>query len=1518
MPEIKHTFQAGRMNKDLDERILPNGEYRDAMNIDLANSENGSVGAAQNILGNFQRSFINISGATCVGSIADTENEKIYFFINGSSVDAIAEYDQVKNQIKPVLVDTNGILDFSTTHHITGVNIIDGLLFFTDNLNEPKVINIDKFKGDGSTYGSINFTTHTTLLPVNPYNISGTGLASMAYNFTEEDVTVIKKGPINALTFEARDTKRVGILGVPGITKTIVAQNFYHTPSQAPLAVGEIVVIAQTKILGSRPHLIVGDTVTLKPEDSDDEVLDVDKDIRCEVVNSYQQIPVTVTTLQLKILNIPDEVENSEKNWVLTLDQEEAMFIDKFVRFSYRYKYKDGEYSTFAPFTKTVFVPKLYDFDPRKGYNIGMENDLRYLKLSGFRPTDIPKQVEEVDILYKEDGVNNVYVVDTVKVNDSFWTTNEYEIETELIYKTVESNQLLRPWDNVPRKAKAQELAANRIIYGNYLQNFNVGDLQPRFNVELNINSINCSFFLDVDTDESSAIDFSYTDTNNLAATISVAPGTTTTVSGRCGTMTMTSTPDDSANVSIDSSPLIAVGGPGESIKSQRTYQLGVVYRDEYGRETPVFTHKDGGKFIAKSNAINYNKFIVKNLHNAPNGFTHFKFFIKEPSNEYYNVAIDRYYDAEDGNIWISLPSSERNKIQDDTYLILKKAHTSNDFVEEEAKYRVLSISNEAPQYIKEEQETIGTASLDELKQDNMANRVPFVDGSKFQVSKEALLDNSNFTKEETLQNAGLQMRFLSSNGGSNYYKIKSFRKGSGDIYEIEIKEFFGSDIGILFSGTNPDSLAYDASKSDNNMVSDDTLRLELSKTESKNKPEFTGRFFIKLLRDPTLEKYILSKKPDVTYRVSTSATMQRKTSGLDGSAWRDYQPHKQGYVTEEIVDQSGASNPTGVGYRTYRYGNKDIWWGGGEEAHYKGRNKNKPDGIKEGNIFITFAHLWNYDEWHSTITGDRDNNGARKKFSDDIRKKGTKFRFRQDPNGVIYEVKDSLVVAVRNYSSSDSRDSWPSNKRTVFVIKLDKPITGFTENAYAQGWGNEYIDPPINPFHIDILIPEDDGTFTTSNPAVFETEPKENIDVDIYYEASDAIPIANHGNSHNLVYYNCYSFGNGVESNRIRDDFNARTIAKGVKASAVLAEQYKEERKKAGLIYSGIYNSTSSINRTNQFIQAEKITKELNPEYGSIQKLHTRNTDLIVCCEDKILRVLANKDALFNADGNANLTSTNNVLGQTTPFVGEYGISQNPESFAASGFRAYFSDKARGVILRLSRDGLTPISSKGMVDFFRDRLAESDTILGSYDVTKNLYNITFKCDPNFSKRAGVEDTISFSEQVGGWTSRKSFIPESGVSLNNIYYTFKDGQIYSHDNPVRNTFYNSFTNSSITLLLNDFPGTIKSFKTINYEGTQGRILSDATDTDGLISANHPNATNGWYVGSITTNLQSGSIPQFIDKEGKWFNYIVGKQAGDVLNLNTKDFNVQGIGFSSQITGDVTPAQVTITITENND
>ena len=301
------------------------------------------------------------------------------------------------------------------------------------------------------------------------------------------------------------------------------------------------------------------------------------------------------------------------------------------------------------------------------------------------------------------------------------------------------------------------------------------------------------------------------------------------------------------------------------------------------------------------------------------------------------------------------------------------------------------------------------------------------------------------------------------------------------------------------------------------------------------------------------------------------------------------------------------------------------------------------------------------------------------------------------------------------------------------------------------------------------------------------------------------------HGQKNSLNWFNCFSFGNGVESNRIKDDFNAPFIDKGPIVSTTIDTDYKEEQKTNSFIFSGIFNSISGINELNQFIQALPITKDINPEYGTIQKIFARDADLITFCEDKVLKILANKDALFNADGNTNLTATNRVLGQAMPYVGEYGISQNPQSFASHAFRIYFSDKARGAVLRLSRDGLTEISSKGMTDFFRDNLAASSDVIGSYDENRGSYNITLN-----------NQTLSFDERVDGWTSFKSFIPEAGFSLNNIYYTYKNGDLYSHDNTVRNTFYGTAYASSIKFIFNDFPQSVKSFKTLNYEGSDSR------------------------------------------------------------------------------------------------
>ena len=381
------------------------------------------------------------------------------------------------------------------------------------------------------------------------------------------------------------------------------------------------------------------------------------------------------------------------------------------------------------------------------------------------------------------------------------------------------------------------------------------------------------------------------------------------------------------------------------------------------------------------------------------------------------------------------------------------------------------------------------------------------------------------------------------------------------------------------------------------------------------------------------------------------------------------------------------------------------------------------------------------------------------------------------------------------------------------------------------------------------------------------------------------------------LAWHNCFSFGNGVESNRLRDDFNAVTIDKGPRVSTTLEDTYRQEVKGSGLIFSGIYNSTSSVNQLNQFIQADSITKDLNPEYGTIQKLFTRNTNVVALCENKILKILANKDALFNADGSMQVTSSNSVLGQAIPFVGEYGISRNPESFANFGYRVYFTDKDRGAVLRLSADGLTPISDKDMISFFKSNLPNSSVIVGSYDENRDAYNVS------------LEDfTISFSENVNGWTSRKSFTAQSGASLNGEYYTLKNSDIWRHhSNALRNNFYGVQYESSVKFMFNDIVDEVKNFNTLNYEGSQSREYSEVVGSEKTL------LNNGWYSSSIKTDLENAEVVNFIDKEGKKFNNITGITKTE-SNIDIKDFTSQGLGTVSAIDMDTHLHYKTLQIT----
>ena len=156
--------------------------------------------------------------------------------------------------------------------------------------------------------------------------------------------------------------------------------------------------------------------------------------------------------------------------------------------------------------------------------------------------------------------------------------------------------------------------------------------------------------------------------------------------------------------------------------------------------------------------------------------------------------------------------------------------------------------------------------------------------------------------------------------------------------------------------------------------------------------------------------------------------------------------------------------------------------------------------------------------------------------------------------------------------------------------------------------------------------------------------------------------------------------------------------------------------------------------------------------------------------------------------------------------------------------------------------------------------------------------------------------TVSYSESVRGWVSFKSFILEQGYSLANNYYTFKNGGLFMHNSKAvsRNQFYGFPYPTSITTVLNIEPSTVKSFNTLNYEGSQSKVLQ-FTSPNTLQQYNEESKL-GWTVEYIKTDKQEGSVKEFIEKEGKWFNYIKGKAS----TTNTSDLSFQGIGIATNV------------------
>ena len=522
MAEDKKTFLQGKMNQDIDDRVLPNGEYRSAQNVQVTTSEQSDIGSIQNLLGNSKVSIDVFTANAPIGGFLDLEtigvffdekNKRIYYFVTNYSCPnpeaiglvggengpftatqqdnndlfcGIYLYDVDQNTTK--LLVSGLFLNFSKTNTITGVNLIDKLLFFTDGLNQPRRINIEKA-------------------------IDRHALHATPYYKEEDKISVAKFAPF-----------------MPPLLLDYETTTINNNPQQTTTGRG-------------------GSVVNVEPTSS------------LATNNSF-----------------PDD-----------------LIEEKFVRFSYRYRFIDGEYSTISPFTQVCFIPKTSSltaghmqkilkqgevyFQGTDGSSDGMVNSVNSVNLNIILPskkltTDF--DIDAIEILYKESNNNVIRAVELIEIknenasdlatetNSNNFTQNEgvfqYKYKSTLPYKTLPPNQLPRVYDNVPLSAKAQEIVGNRVIYANFVQERSLPSEKGITGLNFNTN-----------------VDAKYDTTNPLGNA-------------------------DFNNYYLHKEY------PFHSIKSRRTYEVGVVLSDKFGRQSPVLTSTIGDGSItvdAKSNSFN-------------------------------------------------------------------------------------------------------------------------------------------------------------------------------------------------------------------------------------------------------------------------------------------------------------------------------------------------------------------------------------------------------------------------------------------------------------------------------------------------------------------------------------------------------------------------------------------------------------------------------------------------------------------------------------------------------------------------------------------------------------------------------------------------------------------------------------------------------------------------------------------------------------------------------------------------
>ena len=633
MANVQNSFIKSKLNKDLDARLVPNGEYRDAKNVQVSRSEGSNVGSLENVLGNKNvLDFSTITGeddVVCIGKVVSDSTNEVYLFLtsytdpnpsqltyNKNANNFIIVYDSLTPINTKILVQ-GSYLNFSTTHEIYHANLLEGLLFWTDNRNQPRKINTDFAKANGVSYytteDQISVAKYNPYQPIQLWQKNLTSTDPVPYETTMKDVTS-KIFPNGATAIAAA--------GTGGAISIDLSSLVGEVPLGAPYGAASVSYIDSSGAMVS-----IGTAASVSYNDTTSE---------WTVTLTSGTFPSFATQTEI--------VFNKNTYYDKNFAGDPDFLEDKFVRFSYRFKFEDNEYSIMAPFTQVAFIPKqdgyfMYVRDDVRNYTSQddeaaayrstivsfVENKVDAIKL--LIPLPFPKstiqnllKLKELDILYKESDALAIKVIETIEITEltsgadsSFF---EYDYLSKKPYKVLPSSDTTRVYDKIPVRAFAQEIASNRIVYGNF-QNKHTPPTTLDYNVAIGAKE---NFDLKDGTAISStsgiiAIGGSVTIATPVgtiqvgsivtSATNGVTIPANTSVTG--GNLTSTLTFDKEVTlvnladlvftaVGPDTQTVSKIEYPNHSVKQNRNYQVGVVLSDRYGRTSTVI--------LSRSNAL--------------------------------------------------------------------------------------------------------------------------------------------------------------------------------------------------------------------------------------------------------------------------------------------------------------------------------------------------------------------------------------------------------------------------------------------------------------------------------------------------------------------------------------------------------------------------------------------------------------------------------------------------------------------------------------------------------------------------------------------------------------------------------------------------------------------------------------------------------------------------------------------------------------------------------------------------